>query len=92
MIDDNDIDFLGYRFFRNKTILRKRNMLRISRRAKKIGKKDCVSFKDACSMVSYYGWIKHSNSYNCYHKHIKPYASIGEMKKVISYHMKKNNI
>lgn len=83
-IYDRDIDFLGYRFFRDKTILRKRNMFKISRKAQKVYKKELISFKDATSIISYYGWIKHSDSYNFYHKRVKPYAMISEMKKIIS--------
>ncbi len=87
-LENRDLDFLGLRFFRDKTILRKRNMYRISRRALKISKKKYVDFKDACAMVSYYGWIKRSNSYNFYNKRIKKMTSIREMKKVISDTMK----
>lgn len=63
-------------------------MYRISRRALKISKKKYVDFKDACAMVSYYGWIKRSNSYNFYNKRIKKMTSIREMKKVMSDTMK----
>ena len=82
------IDFLGFRFFRNKTILRKRNALRIRRRIKKISKKSNLSYKDACAIISYWGWIKRSDSYNFYQKHIKPKVSIGRAKKVASTHDK----
>lgn len=87
-LDNRDIDFLGYRFFRNKTILRKRNMFRISKRARKIAKTENISFRDASAIISYYGWIKHSNYYNFYCNYIKPYASIKEMKKVVSNYEK----
>ena len=39
LVDTRAIDFLGLRFFRDKTILRKRNALRIRRRMAKISKK-----------------------------------------------------
>lgn len=87
---EKDIDFLGYRFYKNKTILRKRNMIRISRKAKKISKSDVISLNSACSLMSYYGWIKHSNSYNFYLKEIKPYVKISLMKKIISENSKIN--
>lgn len=88
-IDYRDIDFLGYRFFRNKTILRKRIMLRISKRARKIYKKG-ATVKDASAILSYYGWIKHSDSYNFYRNYIKKYVKINDMKKIVSESMKKN--
>lgn len=85
-----DIDFLGYRFFRNKTILRKRNMFRISRKVRKVAKKKVISLKDACGIVSYYGWLKHSDSYCFYQRRVKPYVSLFQMKKIISDYTKKN--
>ena len=91
-VDERGIDFLGYRFFRDKTILRKRNMYRISRKAKSIAKKIEVNYKDACSIIAYYGWIKHSDSYTFYKKRIKPYTKISKMKLIISNNDKiKNN-
>ena len=91
-IESRDIDFLGLRFFRDKTILRKRNMFNASRKAIKVSKSEKVSFKDACGVISYYGWIKHSNSYNFYINRIKPYARIKDMKKVVSDYSKENQI
>ena len=67
-VNSRAIDFLGFRFYRNKTILRKRNALRIRRRMRKIQKKDVLTPKDACAVISYWGWIKRSDSYNFYHK------------------------
>lgn len=90
-INDRDIDFLGYRFFRDKTILRKRNMFKISRKVRKIHKKEKVSYKDACGIISYYGWIKSSDSYNFYNKRVKPYARISKMKKIVSEYAKNQN-
>lgn len=87
-VNDRAIDFLGFRFFRNKTILRKRNALRIRRRIKKIHKKGHLNYKDACAIISYWGWIKRSDSYKFYHKHMKPYISISEAKRVVSEHDK----
>lgn len=88
-INKRDIDFLGFRFFRHKTILRKRNALRIRRRFKKIGKKKNLSYKDACAVISYWGWIKRSNSYGFYNKHVKPFISIGLARGVVSLHDRK---
>lgn len=91
-VNSRAIDFLGFRFYRNKTILRKRNALRIRRRMRKIQKKDVLTSKDACAVVSYWGWIKRSDSYNFYHKYVKPIVSVGYAKKVVSNYAKANNI
>lgn len=91
-VNSRAIDFLGFRFYRNKTILRKRNALRIRRRMRKIQKKDVLTSKDACAVISYWGWIKRSDSYNFYHKYVKPIVSVGYAKKVVSNYAKANNI
>ncbi len=83
-VDSRGIDFLGFRFFRDKTILRRRNVLRIKRRIKKISKKERLYHRDASAIISYWGWIKRSDSYNFYNKYVKPYVKISLAKKVVS--------
>jgi len=78
------IDFLGFRLFRDKTTLRKRNALRIMRRLRKIRKKGYLNCKDASAVISYWGWIKRSNSFYFYNKYIKPIVTIKLAKKVVS--------
>ena len=85
-VNSRAIDFLGFRFFRNKTILRKRNALRIQRRFKKIHKKSRLSYKDACAVISYWGWIKRSDGYRFYNNFIKPLVNINKARKVVSWH------
>lgn len=89
-VDTRDIDFLGFRFFRNKTILRKRNALRIRRRFRKISKKKALNYKDACAVISYWGWIKRSNSYNFYNKYAKRLVSLSKARRAVSYYARKN--
>lgn len=79
-----DVDFLGYRMNHERTILRRRLSLRIARRARKIYRKPAPSYSDCAAMVSYYGYIKHSNSHNFYTKRLAPYVSIEKMKGAIS--------
>ena len=83
-----DIDFLGIRFFKNKTILRKRNALRIKRRMVKIKRKGYLNEQDASAFISYWGWIKRSDSYHFYHKNMQPYATIAMARKVVSTNAK----
>jgi len=87
-VDKRDIDFLGFRLFRDKTILRKRNALRIARRVRKISKKDRLNYRDACAIMSYWGWIKRSDSFNFHNKNVKALISIKKVRKVVSYHAK----
>lgn len=81
-VDDRGIDFLGFRFFRNKTILRKRNALKIRRKARRIDKKGCT-IRHAQSLMSYWGWIKRSNSYNFYVDVVKPIVPIKKVRMII---------
>ncbi len=90
-IDKRPIDFLGYKFYRYKTTLRRKNCLRIRRRVKRASKKERPSLSDARAIISYLGWIKHSNSYYFYGKYIKPYVNIKELKEVVSNESRKHN-
>ncbi len=90
-VDKRPVDFLGLRFYRHKTTLRRRNALRIRRRMRKIGKKDYLNVYDAQAVISYWGWIKRTDSFQFYHKYVKPYVTIKEAKKVVSEHAKKQN-
>lgn len=90
-VNDRGIDFLGLRFFRHRTILRKRNALRIKRRMRKIARKGHLGYRDACAVVSYWGWIKRSDSYRFYHRYVKPVCSIGRAKEAVRYHALRNN-
>lgn len=76
-------DFLGYRFFRDKTILRKRNALVISRQARRTSKAPVVTAYNARSFMSRLGAIRHCNSLNFYQKNVKPFVSIKKLKEVI---------
>lgn len=87
-VNKRDVDFLGIRFYRNKTTLRRRNALRIRRRVAKISKKGYLNEKDASAVISYWGWLKRTDSYRYYQKHVKPKASIKEARKVVSVNAK----
>lgn len=87
-VDKRDVDFVGVRFYRNKTTLRRRNALRIRRRMKKIKRKGYLNDKDASAVISYWGWIKRTDSYGYYHKYVKPIVSIKLARKVVSINAK----
>lgn len=81
------LDFMGFRFFLDRTILRKSLMLRITRAAFKILRKGWYCVRDASRMISYMGWFKHSDAYRVYLEYIKPHLSIKRFKRVVSrYH------
>ena len=79
-----DLDFMGFRFFRNRTILRKSIMYKATRKARKISKKEKPTIYDARQMLSYLGWIDCTDTYRMYHKWIKPYISFQRLKRKVS--------
>lgn len=89
--NDRAIDFLGLRFYRTHTSLRKRNALRIRRRVRRIAKKGHLSYRDAAAVISYWGWIKRSDSYEFYHEHIKPCVTIKQARKAVSVYDRLRN-
>lgn len=78
------LDFLGFRFYREKTVLRRSLLYKISRTARHIGAKKTPSFYDATKMLSYMGWIKASNSYTFYYNFVKPNINVKQLRKVVS--------
>lgn len=87
LVSKRPIDFLGFRFYRSKTTLRRSLALRIRRRMIKISKKKQMNFSDASAIVSYWGWIKRSDSYGFYCKYFTGLKiNIAKAKGVIRYH------
>lgn len=86
-----DIDFLGYRFFRDKVILRKRNALILRRQVMRVSKMEKVTAHAAQSLMSRLGWLRHCNSFNFWHKYVKPYINIKKIKEVIRNESRKHN-
>lgn len=82
------LDFMGFVFYRDKTIIRKSIMIAATRMAKKLHKSKQEGrgyyAKHIKSMLSYMGWFNCTNTYDCYQKYIKPYANIGKLKKIVS--------
>lgn len=91
-VSKRPIDFLGFKFYYDKTILRKKTALRIRRRIEKISKKLTLSYKDASAIISYWGWIKNSDSYNFANKYILSKVNLEEAKKVVSEYGKTKKI
>ena len=84
-----DLDFMGFRFYRDRIVMRKSIMYKATRKAAKIGKKEKPTIYDCRQMLSYVGWITHTNTYNMYLVWIKPKVNIGKCKKRISNYDKR---
>lgn len=78
------LDFMGFRFYRNRVTLRRSVMLKAARKARKISRKEKITVFDARQMLSYLGWIDATDTYGMYETHIKPFVVFGKLKKKIS--------
>ena len=84
-----DIDFMGFRFFPNKTTLRKSIMYKAVRKAKKIGKPEKNTVYELRQMISYMGYIDITNVYNVWNKYIKMNFNFKKSRKRISNYDKR---
>ncbi|MBP5163249.1 MAG: hypothetical protein ILP16_09785 [Spirochaetales bacterium] len=87
----SDIDFMGYRFHRGYTTLRRSIMLRMSRRARRISRKEKTTIFDCRQMLSALGWIKATDTYRWYEEWIKPYVSFRKCRKRVSSYDRRIN-
>lgn len=88
-----DLDFMGFRFFRNRTILRKKVMHKMTRRARRIWKKEKPTIYDCKQMMSALGLLRATDTYGMYLEHIKPFINFQKLKRKISrYDRRVNNV
>lgn len=70
------IDFVGYRFFGEYTLLRKSTCKAFKKRMLSISSKRennvSPTYGEWCSFNSYVGWLKHCDSYRLYQKYVQP--------------------
>jgi hypothetical protein len=78
------LDFMGYKFYRNRTTLRKTILKKIRAKAVRIWQKTKVTIFDSKQMVSALAWIKNCDIYDYYREHIKPFIDFGKLKHKIS--------
>lgn len=85
------LDFMGFRFYRNRTTLRRALMLKATRKARRIAKSIYKTTYVFRQMLSYKGWLSPANVYTMYKKWIKPYVSFRRLRKYIGSIQKKEN-
>lgn len=79
--DKEPLDFMGFRFWRDRTTIRKRIMLAISRCVRKAHKAgDRVTKHRIAAVLSYLGWVKHSDTHTFFTKWILPFLHIQKLK------------
>ena len=85
------INCLGYVIHHNRTTLRKALIKRIRGKALRVHKKKRCTLRDASAIVSYSGWLKHTDTYDYYYVWIKPNVSYRYCKHKLSKHAKRSN-
>jgi len=85
------VDFMGFEFHRNRTVMRKGIMIRLNRKARQVSRQEKINPKDAASLLSSMGWVRHTDTYGMYEERIKPIVSIKKLKKVVSKNQKRIN-
>ncbi len=81
-VDSRGVDFLGYRFYHNKTIIRKTTAYRIAKRVRKVSRKPEATMTDASAVMSYMGVTKHCDSYNFLNRYVIPFVSLRMLKEI----------
>jgi len=86
-----DLDFMGFRFFRGRTILRRRLAYKLVRKSRRIKKKPLKSVYDCKQMLAYLGWLDCTNTYKMYKTMVKPNINFQYCKRRVSHYDKRLN-
>ena len=84
------IDYMGYQFFRDKTLLRKSIMLHVTRIVNKASKQDKITIYNCRRIASMMGWVTHTDTYNMYQERIATKVSIQKCKRRVSVFDRRN--
>lgn len=96
-IDENDedtyrfIDFMGFRFYKNRVIIRNKIMKKCTRKCKRVSKKEKPTVYQSRQVTSYFSWLNHTDSYNVYLDYVKPYIDYQKLRKRISKYDRRRN-
>lgn len=83
-LDKEPLDFMGFRFYRDHTTIRRSIMLRITRRVRRVDRKGkAATAKDAAAVLSYMGWVYATDSHALYVKWVKPYLHTQRLKAIV---------
>ena len=89
------LDFMGFLFYRNKTIIRKSILISTTRLVNKMRKAKALGrgyyYKHIVALLSYIGWFSCTDTYDTYRMYIKPYINIKNLKKIVSKLKRRQN-
>lgn len=83
------LDIDGFRFYRDRTILRKNIMIHATRKANRITEKERATVHDARQMMSHLARFKTADTYNVYESYIKGKVKPKLLRKTISTYDRK---
>lgn len=83
------IDFMGFKFYRDKTTIRWKIFIKAMRKFHKVSRLKVIDIHSARQVLCYRGHFKHTNSYKVYQDKVKPLVNIGKCKKIVSYYDKR---
>ena len=78
------LDFMGFRFYRDRVTLRRSIILKATRKARKIYYSNKITVYAARQMLSYLGWLTHADVYTYYSENIKPFVNFQILKRKLS--------
>jgi RNA-directed DNA polymerase len=90
-VDKQGVDFLGYRCFRDHTLLRKSSALNFKKRIGYIESNNTIPSFTISSIMSSIGWLKHSDSYNLLNKYVLTNNNIISKVDMVSQSMQTKN-
>lgn len=90
-VHSRPIDFVGYRFYKEKTLLRKKIFFRLCRRVRNVRRAGYITVRQAQGILSLLGWLYHISGWKFYKEKIYPYAPKWKLKNIVSNHAKKIN-
>lgn len=90
-VHSRPIDFVGFRFYKNRVHLRKKIFYRLCRRVRKVKKSEYITVSQARGLLSLLGWLSHINGLKFYKERIYKYAPKWKLKQIISNYAKKQN-
>lgn len=90
-IDSRPIDFVGFRFYRDHTELRKKTYYKLCRRSRKVEKTGCVSVRQARGILSLRGMTDHIDAHKLREKIDSQTGGKPRLTSIVSHYDKKKN-
>lgn len=84
MVHGRPLDYMGFEFHRDRTLIRESTMYRLTKKARQVSKQEHINPKDAMALLSRMGVLKHTDTYAMYEARIKPITNVKKLKKVVS--------